>query len=90
MKQSKFFVLNEFLSYREIFLIFVFFVLVLVILYPKDELENLLAMPEETNIDLTKKYLEALIKTKSPEELKESLLRKYAKVGTKSEVRRVL
>jgi len=90
MKKSKFFALNEFLSYREIFLIFVFSVLLLVILYPKDELEELLASPEETNVDLTKKYLRVLIKTKSPEELKESILRKYAQVETESEFRKVL
>ena len=90
MRKSKFFVLNEFLSYKEITLFFLFFTFLMVILYPKGKLEELLASPEETNVDLTKKYLEALIKAKSPEHLKVSLLRKFTQVGSENEVKKVI
>ena len=62
----------------------------MVILFPKGKLEELLASSEETNADLTKKYLEALIKTKSPKNLKETLLRKFARLGNEEEVKKVI
>ena len=90
MKKSKYFVLSDFLSYKEITLFFLFFVFLMIVLFPKGRIEELLTSPEETNIDLSKKYLEALIRTKSPENLKVALLRKFAQVGNEEEVVRVI
>lgn len=89
-KRSKFFVLAEFLSYREIALFFLFFFFLMVILFPRGRIEELLLSPEETNVDLSKRYLEALIRTRSPAHLKEALLRKFAQVGSEEEVKRVI
>ena len=90
MKRSRFFVLSDFITYKEILLFFLFFILLMVVLFPRGRLEELLASPEETNLDLSKKYLEALIRAKSPEHLKETLLRKFARVGSEEEVRKVI
>ncbi|WP_461828697.1 hypothetical protein [Aquifex sp.] len=89
-KKSKYFVLTEFLSYKEVALFFLFFLFLMIIIFPQGRIEEILASPEETNIDLSKKYLEALIRTKSPSHLKEALLKKFAQVGDEEEVKRVI
>ena len=86
MKRSKYFALSEFISYREVILFFLFFLLLMIVFFPKGRIENLLSSSEETNVDLTKKYLEALIRVKSPEHLKAVLLRRFAQIGSEEEV----
>ena len=90
MKKSRYYVLIDFISYKEILLFFLFFVLLMIVLFPKGRLEELLSSEEETNIDLSKKYLEALIRTKSPEHLRKTLLSKFARIGNEKEVRKVI
>ena len=90
MKKSKYFVLREFLTYKEITMFLILFLFLMVVFFPKGKIEELLLSSQETNKDLAKKYLGALIKVKSPENLKAVFLKKFAQIGSEEEVKKLI
>ncbi len=90
MERSRRYVLIEGFSLRDVLSFLLLFLVLLVVLFPKGRLEELILKGEETNVDLTEKYIEALLKLKLPPEVKTALLRKYILEGEEKKVEELL
>jgi hypothetical protein len=78
-------------KYWEIALLTASFVGILYLLFPEGKIEYWIVKAEKSNnIDLTKKYIEALLRVKAPTQLKLKILEIYAAIGTDKEIKKII
>jgi len=90
MEKSKRYVLIEAFSLKDIFGFLIFFSILLILLFPAGRLEELILTRKEMNVELTEKYIEALLRLRLPQDIKEALLRKYILEGDEEKVEKLL
>jgi len=78
--------LTKLFSWRELVVFVLLFLLLMVAFFPAGKLEKYLEKDEGTNAELTRKYTEALMRVKSPAQIKKAILSRYAYGGEREKV----
>ncbi|NPB06982.1 MAG: hypothetical protein GXO03_05185 [Aquificae bacterium] len=77
-------------SWKEIVFFVAFFLALAALFFPAGKLEEYLEQDAATNAELTRKYTEALLRVKSPSQIKLAVLRRYAYEGDEEKVLKLL